>query len=107
MSDAKAKWTETGATLSGLGAKLKAHYDEQGTASSEQSRQEVGEALARLGEAVREAFETVGAAAKDPAVRDDVKKAATTLTDALVASFEEAGREVREAYERRKGADPQ
>lgn len=103
MSDVKAKWNETGAALSGLGAKLKTHY-EQSSGSEGDSRQEVGEALARLGDAVREAFDAVGAAAKDPEVREDVKRAANSLTEALVSSFEEAGREVREAYDRRKGS---
>ncbi|MGF1648685.1 MAG: hypothetical protein ACFCVF_17445 [Kineosporiaceae bacterium] len=106
MSDTRAKWNETGTTLSGLGAKLRAHYHEQGDQAGDQERQAVGDALARLGDAVREAFDAVGAAAKDPAVRDDVRHAATTLSEALVATFEEAGQDVREAYERRRGSGP-
>jgi hypothetical protein len=103
MDDAKAKWNEAGAAMSGLGAKLKAHYDEQADgAGGVRTGQEVGEALARLAEAVRDGFEAVGAAAKDPTVRDDVKQAATALTEALVATVEEAGRDVREAYDRRR-----
>jgi Flp pilus assembly pilin Flp len=106
MSDVKAKWNETGAALSGLGAKLRTHYHEQGDRADDPERQAVGDALARLGDAVREAFDAVGAAAKDPAVREDARRAATTLSDALVATFEEAGRDVREAYEKRRGSGP-
>jgi Flp pilus assembly pilin Flp len=86
MSDVKAKWNETGAALSGLGAKLRTHYHEQGDRADDPERQAVGDALARLGDAVREAFDAVGAAAKDPAVREDARRAGLRVTSADVVS---------------------
>jgi hypothetical protein len=39
---------------------------------------------------------------KDPAVRDDVKHAATTLSEAIAATFAEAAGDVKQAYDRHK-----
>jgi ribosome recycling factor len=94
MSDAKTAWTEAGDSLSGLGLKLKLHYEQQRSEETENVRHEVETAVERLTEVVKEAFDAVGAAAKDEAVRDDVKQVGESLGKALSASLEELRRAV-------------
>jgi hypothetical protein len=87
MDDTKQAWSEAGEALSGLGLKLKLHYEQQRSEATEAERVEVETAIERLTEVVREAFDAVGAAAKDPAVRDDVKHVGESVGQALSASF--------------------
>jgi hypothetical protein len=99
MTDAKSAWHETGEQLTALGAKLGAHFDEQHGAESGQARAETQEALKRLGEAVKDGFDAVGAAAKDEAVRQDVKRVGRSLIGALDITFREVSGELRKVVD--------
>jgi len=84
--DAKAAWSDAGERLGGLGAKLKAHYDAQ-AAEGNAGGTEFKEAAKKLGEAVEAAFHTIGVAAKDKSVQEDVKHVGRSVADALAGTF--------------------
>jgi hypothetical protein len=104
MTDSRSAWNDAGERLSGLGLKLKLHYEQQRGEESEQARSEVEGAVKRLADAVQDTFEAMGAAAKDQAVREDVKQVGQSLTDALNATFAEVSGEMRKAFSRPAGA---
>ncbi|MGI8693760.1 MAG: hypothetical protein ACR2JK_12820 [Geodermatophilaceae bacterium] len=106
MDNMRLTWNEAADKLGGLGLKLKLHYEEQQGADRDASRAEVQSAVQRLGDAVQVAFEAMGAAAKDDAVKEDVKQVGQALTDALRATFNEVSGEVRGALKRRTDTDP-
>jgi len=103
MADSRSAWNDAGERLSGLGLKLKLHYEQQRGEEGEQARSEVEGAVKRLADAVQDAFEAMGVAAKDQAVREDVKQVGQSLTDALNATFAEVSEEVRKAFSRPTG----
>ncbi len=105
MDNMRSTWNETADKLGGLGLKLKLHYEEQQGADRDASRADVQNAVQRLGDAVQVAFEALGAAAKDDAVKDDVKQVGQALTNALRATFTEVSGEVRGAIKRRTDTD--
>jgi hypothetical protein len=103
MADSRSAWHDAGERLSGLGLKLKLHYEQQRGEEGEHARAEVEGAVKRLADAVQDAFEAIGAAAKDHAVRDDVKQVGQSLTDALNATFAEVSGQMRKAMSRPAG----
>jgi len=104
MADVKAAWNDAGDKLSGLGSKLKAHYEQQHGADSEQAQAEVKDAVKRLTEAVHDAFDAIGAAAKDQAVKDDVKQVGQAFTTAMGATFTEISEDLQKAYAKVKAS---
>jgi hypothetical protein len=100
MTDAKSAWVDTGEQLSSLGSKLGAHYEKQRGTEGAQARAETEEALKRVGQAVQDAFEAVGAAAKDEAVRQDVKQVGRSLVGALELTFRQVSGEIQRAFDR-------
>jgi hypothetical protein len=126
MTDPKQAWNDVGEHVRALALKLKLHYDEQHSGdrqpgeqptgeqpTGEQAtgeaggaggvREEIEEALSRLGTAVQDAFEALGRAAKDPAVNQDVKDVGHSLTEALGATFSEVSEDLRKAFNRGGG----
>jgi hypothetical protein len=78
MAQPQDSWTEVGKVFEGLALKIKLHFEEaQGAA------EDVGRGLdaARMG--VERAFEALGDAVRDPAIKDDVRSAAAALSDAV------------------------
>jgi hypothetical protein len=103
MADVGTAWKQAGEQLSGLGLKLKLHYDEQrGDADGEQVRaqDEVKEAVRKLGAALQDAVDAMGAAARDQAVKDDVREVGRSLKDALGVTFAEISDELGKAFDR-------
>ena len=104
MADVRTAWKQAGEQLSGLGLKLRLHYDEQrGTdADGEQVRaqDEVKEAVRKRGMAVQDAVDALGAAARDQAVKDDVREVGRSLKDALGVTFTEISDELGRAFDR-------
>lgn len=90
--DTKLAWETVADRLEALGLKLKLHFEE--TESANRPAKEVSEALARLGTAIEATFLSIGAAVKDPAVREDANNLATALGDALADTLSEAGQEL-------------
>jgi hypothetical protein len=103
MADARGAWSETGEKLTDLGRKLKVHYEEHHGGEGQQSRQELADAAKRVGSAVQDAFEAIGAAARDKSVQADVRAAGQSLVEALGATFGQASEEVRRVLSERKG----
>lgn len=112
-------WDEAGKALGGLGLKLKLHYEQQRDSSGEtgesgetgaamaapedvQDKEAVETAVARLGTALQDAFEALGNASRDDAVKQDVTKVGRTISEALSVTFAEVSEDVRKAFESRK-----
>lgn len=106
MSDAKQSWEEVASKFSGLSQKLKQHLDDeraaQGAESSDEAKRDVKAALGKLADSLDDAFDALGRAAKDPAVRQDVSDTGRTLVGAIGTSLDQLGDEVRRVVERRK-----
>ncbi len=94
MSDVGSAWKDAGDRLTALGASLKAHYQEQHGEDGEEAKKELDAATKRFTGAVKDAFDALGAAAKDPAVKDDVNKVGQSLAGALSATFAEVSEDL-------------
>lgn len=103
MADVRSAWNEAGERLQGLGATLKQHYAQQRGDEAGQTKEQVGDAFKKVGEALQGAFDALGAAAKDPAVKEDVKQAGRSVSDALSVTFAELSDDVKKAFDKRKG----
>jgi hypothetical protein len=86
MADAKDKWDEVGEHFSRLGHQLKDRFDVNATFGSEE-REQVNAALRQLGDALDAGFTTIGDTLRDPAMRDEMKTAGTSITDAIAATL--------------------
>ncbi len=95
MAEAKDKWDEVGDRFSRLGHQLKERFDvNAGFGSAE--REKVNAALRQLGDALDAGFTTIGDTLRDPAMRDELKTAGTSITDAIAATL----RDVSDAIKR-------
>jgi hypothetical protein len=103
MADVKSAWNDAGDQLQNLGASLKQHYAQQRGEDAGQTKEQVGDAFKKVGEALQGAFDALGAAAKDPAVKADVKQTGKSVADALTVTFTELSDDVRKAFDKRKG----
>lgn len=93
----KQAWDDVSAGASELGGKLRTHFDK----ARDEDAANAKEALRKLAEAVGDAFEAVGNAARDPEVRAEAKKVAGTLGEALGATFAGLGDEVKRVFNRK------
>lgn len=99
MGTPQEAWGELGSKLTSLGLKLKLHYEQEHETGVEPDPG-VRESLERLGEAIGDAFDALGNAVDDDAVRTDAKDSAHLLIDAISTTFAEAGTELRDAIRR-------
>ena len=102
MAESKAAWDKVGEDFKVLGRQVKQHYDErpkpgtevepaqEGQAAPPADRRKVDEALEKLRDSLEQAFSALGDAVRDPQVGEQTMKAATSLSDALTATFSEA-----------------
>ena len=90
MTDVRGSWNEVGERLAALGLKLKLHVEE------EQSERDgdVDDACTRVRSQVDEVLDALGDAARDPAVRGDVREVVDRFGAALAATLTEARRAV-------------
>ncbi len=87
-------WKSVGNKAESLGLKLKLHLEQE---QDEAEPREPGDTKAMiddLGQRAQDAFDSMGNAAKDPAVREDVKDMGALFKDALLATFEAVSSEV-------------
>ncbi|MBL8932817.1 MAG: hypothetical protein JNL54_22065 [Kineosporiaceae bacterium] len=103
MGDVRSAWKDTGERFAALGASLKAHYEEQKDDDGEAAQRELRDAAKRFSGAVQDAVDALGSAAKDPAVKDDVRNVMTALAAALSATFAEVSEDLRRMAERNQG----
>src|SRR5664280_2339883 len=103
MADARSAWNDAGQRLTELGQKLKTHYEQQHGTEGPQTREELAEAAKRVGGAVQDAFEAIGAAAKDKSVQAEVKQVGQSLYDALGVTFGQVSEDLRRSLSLSKG----
>ena len=94
MTAPNAEWTELSNRLEALGLKLKLHFEQT-------HDHDVIRTTDRLRQGVEDAFEAAGNAMKDEAVRADIREAGRLMAEALGATLEQVGADVREAGSRR------
>jgi hypothetical protein len=108
MAESKAAWDRVGEDFKALGRQVKQHYDQRPRPADQQAtegsgqegtppadRRKVDEALEKLRESLEQAFSTLGDAVRDPQVGEQTRKAASSLSDALSATFAEASERFR------------
>jgi hypothetical protein len=124
MAESKAAWDQVGQEFRALGRQVKQHYEEsrsekekpepgaplRGTLVDKEGaeetaepraegpsadRRKVDDALQKLTESLDQAFSALGDAVRDPKVGEQTKKAASSLSDALTATFAEASERFR------------
>jgi len=96
MTEASEKWDEVGEAFSDLGRSLKGRFDANAAFGSAE-REKVNDALRQLADALDTGFTTIGDAFRDPAIRDEMKNAGTSIADAITATL----RDVSDAFKRR------
>lgn len=92
MTEAQESWREVGKVLEGLGLKLKMHFEK---AQGEIDSQRLHDAVEAAGAGVQKAFDALGEAVRDPAIKNDVRQAAVSLSDAISNTFSEIGAQLR------------
>jgi hypothetical protein len=121
MADSKAAWDQVGQEFRALGRQVKQRYEEQSrpegsgaplrgslvdqegregtteppTEGQPADRRKVDDALQKLTESLDQAFSALGDAVRDPEVGEQTKKAASSLSDALNATFAEVSERFR------------
>jgi hypothetical protein len=99
MTDMNKAWAEVADRFERLGLQLKLHFEQAGAG------QEAEEAIQRLGAAVRQTFDALGNAARDPAVRTDAEELGRTLGDALSSSFAEISERLQGRFSEGRGRE--
>jgi hypothetical protein len=92
MTQAQESWREVGKVLDGLGLKLKVYFEK---AQGEIDSQHLDEAVQAAGAGVQKAFEALGEAIRDPAIKADFRRAGTSFSDAISNTFAEIGAQFR------------
>ncbi|HKY47118.1 MAG TPA: hypothetical protein VJQ79_03945 [Acidimicrobiia bacterium] len=91
-------WDKMAEQVSSLGRKLKDTY-QRSIADEGPDQDDIKAALRTLGNAWEKVAQAVGAAARDEAVRANMKSAATGFFEAVGAAFTELGSELRRSKE--------
>lgn len=95
MAELQDSWKDVAGKAEALGLKLKLHLEQEKEASDDGPVAGDTKALVdELTRKVSDAFDSIGNAAKDPAVHDDVKDMGRLFRDALVTTFNTVGAEV-------------
>ncbi len=95
VTEPKDSWQQVGDQLSGLGLKLKLHYEQAAKDGQPVDESPIKEALQKLTAAVEQTFGALGNAASDDAVRQDARDVGLSLRDALESSFSKLGEQFR------------
>jgi hypothetical protein len=99
MTEAKQAWDEVTERFGALSRRLKGSYQHNATASSggptPGEGKAVEDALRTLSEAVSQVVTTVSSTVRDPNFTEEAKQAGHALSNALSASFEDLGGEIR------------
>ena len=99
MSETKDAWNRVANAFTGLGRSVGDRF----RAGSPDERDDVNGALDKLVERLDTAFTSLGDTLRDPVSKESVRKAASSLGDAIATTFED----VRERVRRRMGSSGQ
>ena len=102
MTDTEQAWSEVADRFGELGLKLKLHFEQASEPLVEDGS--LRKALEGLRDSVDDAFDAVGSAVKDPAVKDDARDVGRALREALSATFAEASDDLRACFRPRDRA---
>ena len=91
-------WDEVSDRFSRLGKRLRKATS--GTAAENGDRAAVADAFRTLVDALDGAATSLSKAVQDPAFRDEAKAAASSLGDAVAASFNEIGDDLKDRFKR-------
>ena len=113
MSQSDEAWNEVGEQFKKLGSTFKHHYQahDDSQKSVVPSDSDVKDALATLGESVKQAFGAVGDTLSDPEIKEETRQTAGMFFDALGTTFSEFGddisghRSTEQDYENRPDSD--
>ncbi len=97
-------WQEIRDKVEGLGLKLKLHLEqeaEEGDAEAQPG--DTRAALEEMGDKLQDALNSFGNAAKDPAVRADMKDIGVLLRDAITVSVSNVAGEAERVLKKTKG----
>jgi hypothetical protein len=86
MAEAKERWDEVAERFTELGRTLKDRFDANAAFGADE-RDKVNDALRQLGDALDAGFTTIGDTLRDPAMRDEMKHAGTSIADAIKATM--------------------
>lgn len=95
MAEARERWDEVGERFGELGRHLKTRFDANAGFGADE-REKVNDALRQLTDALDAGFTTIGDTLRDPAMRDEMKTAGTSIADAIAATL----RDVSDAIKR-------
>ena len=96
MAEIGDTWKDVASKAEALGLKLKLHLEQEQEPGDEPAPGDTKAMVEDLGRKVQDAFESVGNAAKDPAVHEDVKEMGRLFKDALMDTLSTVGTEVRD-----------
>ncbi|NNK91030.1 MAG: hypothetical protein HKO87_01235 [Acidimicrobiia bacterium] len=94
MTDPKDSWREVAGKAEALGLKLKLHLEQEHDETTPREPGDTKALVDDLGQRLQEAFDSMGNAAQDPAVHEDVKDMGRLMKDALLSTFNAVGAEV-------------
>ena len=94
---AREDWEDVGSKLTGLGLKLKMHFEQAAKEGRTVDEDKVKESLHKVGDAIEQTFSALGAASRDEAVIQDVKDAGRATIEALDSTFSDLGDRFRSA----------
>lgn len=92
-------WEQVEEKFETLGNHLRGHFDEVSSEASAE-RAAFEKSIRGLLVALEDGFSVAGKAVRDPMLREDVMSVATAVREALLATFESAGEQVRERLSR-------
>jgi phage-related minor tail protein len=94
MAEAKDKWDDVGDRFGEIGRHLKDRFDAN-AAFGPDERDKVNDALHQLGDALDAGFTTIGETLRDPAMRDEMKSAGTSIADAIAATMRDVSESIK------------
>jgi signal transduction histidine kinase len=96
MASTPENWRDVQDGLERLALKLDLHLRQ----ATSKERQELEDALQRVGDAVQGALDGMRNASRDPAIRDDLRGVATALGAAVSSTLSDVGDEIRKVMDR-------
>ena len=94
MSEVQDTWKELGSKAEALGLKLKLHLEQEQDEATQREPGDTKATIEEMGKKFSEAFDSMGNAAKDEAVHEDIKEMGAIFKDALLATFNKVSSEV-------------